>query len=196
MLAAGAGRKAEDGDEAVSLVARNLRVPAGTNAEALLGRERMMVYRISLGAALLGAKRFDEAERELRATIAQNQDWKANHDLIWCTYHLLFQALDAQGKSEAAFAAGKQGLDAALKEPEEGFGSDVMRAAAARDYAAGAAKWPGSSQQDREAASQCLDRYCRETGNHFDVMAAALFESMPDASELRAIRKLLQARQP
>jgi hypothetical protein len=186
MLAAGSG-----GEEAVALANRNLEVRPGKQGEAALGRERRLVYQIALGTALIGARRFAEAEREIHDTLAQNRDWDINHDLLWCTYHLLVKALEAEGERKAAFGAGEQGLKAALAEPEEGFGSDVMRAVAARDYASGVARWPGSSDADRAEARRALDRYCSKTGNRFEVLAATLFESMPEAREIQATRKLL-----
>jgi hypothetical protein len=101
MLAAGGG-----GEEAVALASRNLEVRPGPQGEATLGRERKLVYRIALGAALIGAGRFGEAEREIHAALVQNQDWDINHDLLWCTYHLLVKAMEAEGEREAAFGAG------------------------------------------------------------------------------------------
>jgi hypothetical protein len=186
MLAAG-----PEAGEAVVLASRNLRLQAAADAKSPRGRERELVYRMALGAALIGAKRFGDAEKEIRDTLAQNKDWSANHDLMWCMYHLLAKALDAEARRQDAVEASSLALKMALFAPEEGFGNDVMRAVAARDYAYAVAHWSGSSQQDRDASRQALDRYYREKGNRFDVLAVALFESMPAAREIQAIRKLL-----
>src|SRR5262249_39423473 len=61
--------------EAVALAGQNLRLAPGADGNTLKGRERTMVYRATLGAALLGAGRFDDAIREMRDTLLRNADW-------------------------------------------------------------------------------------------------------------------------
>ncbi|HUE04240.1 MAG TPA: hypothetical protein VMR62_32115 [Bryobacteraceae bacterium] len=73
-----------------------------------------MVYQIALGAALLGAKQFGAAERQLRDTIAQNQDWRANHDLLWSAYHLLVKTLEGEEKTQEAVTASRLGAHLGL----------------------------------------------------------------------------------
>jgi tetratricopeptide (TPR) repeat protein len=73
-LALAAGPPNES-SEAVSLAGKNLRLTAGAEASLDKGRERVLVNRITLGAALLGGRRFADAVRELRETLESNRDW-------------------------------------------------------------------------------------------------------------------------
>ncbi len=186
MLAAGPGA-----EEAIALAGKNLILRAGADAKSQRGRERGLVYQMAMSAALIGARRFGEAERQIRDVLAQNADWRPNHDLLWCVYHLLLKALLAQDKRQEAVAAGAQGLKMAVFQPQEGFCYEVLRAVAARDYAFAVAHFPGSSDADRAGARQALDQYCSKGGNRFPVLAPALFERMPEAAEIQALRKLL-----
>ncbi len=79
-LALAAGPPNES-SEAVALAGKNLRLTAGAEARLNKGRERTMVNQITLGAALLGARRFRDAVRELREALESNRDWNANFDL-------------------------------------------------------------------------------------------------------------------
>jgi hypothetical protein len=178
--------------EALTLAGKNLLLQGDADAKSQRGRERTLVYQMAVSAALIGAKRYGDAEKQIRDILARNEDWKANHDLLWCMYHLLTKSLYGQDKRQEAVAASAEALKMALFQPEEGFGSQVMRAVAARDYAFTVAHWPGSSDADRAAAGRALDQYCSAAGNRFPVLAAALFESMPEPGEIGAIRKLLE----
>ena len=83
---------------AMALAEKNLHVPPGADAKLFKGRERTIVHQITMGAALLGTKRFLDAEKELRDTLASNRDWHPNDDLRWSALHLLSAALTAQRK--------------------------------------------------------------------------------------------------
>ncbi len=82
--------------------------PPGPDAKLFKGRERTIVHQITMGAALLGGKRFPEAKAELRKTIASNRDRNPNDDLRWSTLHLLSVALSAQRKFGEAVTASEQ----------------------------------------------------------------------------------------
>ncbi|HKE27413.1 MAG TPA: serine/threonine-protein kinase [Bryobacteraceae bacterium] len=187
MLAAG-----NRGEEAVVLARMNLRLPVGADARTNRGRERALVYRIALGAALIGAKQFNAAERHLRETLSQNEDWHVNHDLLWSTYHLLTKALEAQKKRHNALSASKTGLKMAVFSPEQGLSSQVMRAIAARDYAFAVAHWSASSDADHTAALRALDQYCSAPDHRYGILAVTLLETMPAPDEIGAIRKMLE----
>ena len=73
-LALAAGPPNES-SEAVSLAQKNLHLTAGAEASLDKGRVRILVNRITLGAALLGDRRFADAVRELRETLESNRDW-------------------------------------------------------------------------------------------------------------------------
>jgi hypothetical protein len=180
------------GEEAVAVASTNMRLPIGADARTNRGRERALVYRIALGAALIGAKRFNTAEQHLRETLSQNEDWKVNHDLLWCTYHLLTKTLEAQEKRHEAVSASETGLKMAVYAPEQGLSSQVMRAIAARDYGFAVAHWPGSSDSDRVAARRALDQYCSGPDYRYGILAVTLLETMPARDEIGAIRKMLE----
>ena len=65
--------KAGASAEAIALASENLRLPRGPDAGLNKGRERAMVYRVTFGAALLDAGRFDDAVREMRDTPSPQQ---------------------------------------------------------------------------------------------------------------------------
>src|SRR5262249_51909747 len=146
-LALSAG-SAQEAEEAVALAGKNLRLPAVADAKLSKGRERTMVNRITLGQALLGARRYADAAREVRETLESNRDWNANYDLRWSALHLLARALEAQGNFEEAAAAARDALKFGVA---QGNGSSyfmqVVRGVAARDYAAAAAQWKGAPAQ-------------------------------------------------
>jgi hypothetical protein len=151
------------------------------------------VYQIALGAALVGAKQFGAAERELRDTLVQNEGWQVNHDLLWCVYHLLAKALEAEEKPEEAVSASKLALTSALFESEEGLSYQVMRSIAARDYASAVVHWSGSTDADRSAARRALNEHCSGPDSRFGVLAATLLEWMPQPDEINQIRRLLDS---
>jgi hypothetical protein len=186
MLAAGTGA-----EEAIALAAKNLRLPAGADAKAKRGRERAIVYQIALGASLIGAGKYDAAERQLHETLARNEDWAVNHDLLWSIYHLLAKVLEAEERRVEAVPMSKLALARALDESEEGLCNEIMRAIAARDYAFAVAHWPDATDGDRSAAHRALDEGCSRPGNGFGILAGTLLERMPSGDEIRDIRNLL-----
>jgi hypothetical protein len=180
------------GAEAVKLAERNTRLRQGADGTLHKGRERTFVYQITLGAALPGAQRFSEAERELRETLKRNVDWSPNDDLRWSALHALTQALRAQGKFEEEIAASKEARRFAdLCPPEPAIYVRVLRAVAAWDYASAVAHWAGSTADQRLAAKQALDASMARLGHSDAVFTGALLESPPLPSEVAAVRSLL-----
>ncbi len=187
MLAAG-----NRGEEAIGLAAKNLALPLGADAKTMRGRERAVVYRIAMGAALIGAKQFDAAERKMRDTLAENDGLEVNHDLLWCIYHLMTEALEGQNRRREAATTGDKALQMAVASPEEGMSNQVMRAVAARDYARAVANWTGAHEADRAAARRALDQFCGGPHYRYGILAVTLFETMPPPDEIAAIRRLLK----
>jgi tetratricopeptide (TPR) repeat protein len=194
-LALAAGPPNES-SEAVSLAGRNLHLTAGAEASLDKGRERILVNRITLGAALLGGRRFADAERELRETLASNRDWKANPDLWWSALHLLARALEAQGKFEDAVSTAKEATKFAdMEDTGGGFATRMLRALAARDYASAVAGWTGSSPEQRRDALRLIEMHGSRSGPPGGVLLGPLIEWFPAAEEVAAIRdRLRQAR--
>ena len=190
-LALAAGT-ANESAEALTLAEKNLRVSVGADARLNKGRERNMVNQITLGGALLGARRFPDAARELRQTLESNQDWNANSDLRWSALHLAARALESQGKFEEAAAAAKESMKFADLEQTEGdFSRQVIRALAARDYASAVSRSKGSSPEQRAEALRALEKYCSQPNRAGGVIAGALIEWFPTADDVRSIRERL-----
>jgi tetratricopeptide (TPR) repeat protein len=190
-LALAAGT-ANESAEALTLAEKNLRVSVGADARLNKGRERNMVNQITLGGALLGARRFPDAARELRQTLESNQDWNANSDLRWSALHLAARALESQGKFEEAAAAAKESMQFADLEQTEGdFSRQVIRALAARDYASAVSRSKGSSPEQRAEALRALEKYCSQPNRAGGVIAGALIEWFPTADDVRSIRERL-----
>jgi len=156
------------------------------------GRERNMVNQITLGGALIGARRFPDAARELRQTLESNQDWNANFDLRWSALHLAARAFESQGKFEEAAAAAKESMKFADLEQTEGdFSRQVIRALAARDYASAVSRSKGSSPEQRAEALRVLEKYCSQPNRAGGVIAGALIEWFPAADDVASIRDRL-----
>jgi tRNA A-37 threonylcarbamoyl transferase component Bud32/tetratricopeptide (TPR) repeat protein len=183
---------AGNGNEAVELAETNLALPPAKDATLQKGRERTMVYQINLGAALVGAKHFADAERELRQTLARNRDWNANLDLQWSAMHLLAAALEAQGRYEEAVtvAASAEKL-ANQAAPGTEFWARVIRAIAARDYATAVSLSKGSSPEQCAAARRSLDDALSGVDKRYGVLAGALLEYPPQAEEQFSLEKAL-----
>jgi serine/threonine protein kinase len=178
--------------EAVSLAERNLHLSAGAESRLNKGRERAMVNRITLGATLLGARRFAEAENELRETLEENRDWNANYDLRWSALHLLSRAQEAQSKFEEAVVSAKDGMKFARGIGlSDAFSGRVILAVAARDYASAVALWNGSGAEQRAGARSQLDLHCSGPYEPGGVFTGALIESLPRPEEVAAIRARL-----
>jgi tetratricopeptide (TPR) repeat protein len=190
-LALAAGTPNES-SEAVFLATKNLRLTAGAEASLAKGRERILVNRITLGATLLGDRRFADAARELRQTLESNQDWNANYDLRWSALHLVARAFESQGKFEEAAAAAKESMKFAdLEETEGGFSRQVIRALAARDYASAVSRSKGSSLKERSEALRALETCCSQPNRAGGVIAGALIEWFPTADDVASIRDRL-----
>jgi len=188
--------QAGNGSEAVELAEKNFALPAVKDATLHKGRERTMVYQITLGAALIGAKRFADAERELRQTLARNRDWNANLDLEWSAMHLLTADLEAQSRYEEAVAEAREAEKTAVQGTfGNTFSARVLRAIAARDYASAVARWKGSSREQCAAARRMLDDSLAGLDRGHGVLVGALLEAPPQPEEQASIEKALDRRQ-
>jgi tetratricopeptide (TPR) repeat protein len=184
--------RAGGGSEAVQLAAKNLALPAVRDAALPKGRERTMVYHITMGAALLGAKRFADAERELRQTLAHNRDWNANLDLEWSAMHLLTAVLEGQARYEEAVAVARKACklaDQAVHGQE--FYARVLRAIAARDYASAVAAWKGSSPEQCVTARRSLTDSVAGLDRGHGVLVGALLEYPPEPGDQASIEHAL-----
>ncbi len=177
--------------EAVALAEQNLRLSPGADANTHRGRERGMVYRVTLGAALLDAGRLDDAIREIRDTLRQNSDWNANYDLRWSALHIQVRALEAQGKFDQALAPARDARRFATGEARAGYSSDVWLAISARDFAVAVARAKTATHADRTAALAAL-----AAGDPLEpgyaTLTGALLEAPPPASELAELRQQLR----
>ncbi len=185
---------AGNGAEAVALAEKNLALPPAKDARLDKGRERTLVYHIDFGAALLGAKRLGDAEREMRQTLARNRDWDANTDLQWSALHILTEALNGQGKFQEAISSARDAQKLFNRIPGDAFYARVMRAIAARDYASAVASWQGSSAEQCAAARQALDGALAGLDRRHAVLAGALLEFPPGAEEQASLDKALSRR--
>jgi tetratricopeptide (TPR) repeat protein len=194
-LALAAGPPNES-SEAVSLAQKNLHLTAGAEASLDKGRVRILVNRITLGAALLGDRRFADAVRELRETLESNRDWKPNPDLWWSALHLLARAFAAQGRFEDAISTAKEATKfASVEDTGGGFSTRVMRALAARDYASAVAGWTGSSPEQRRDALRLIEMHGSRSDRPGGVLVGPLIDWFPAAEEVAPIRdRLRQAR--
>ena len=184
--------RAGGGSEAVQLAEKNLALPAVKDAALPKGRERTMVYHITMGAALLGAKRFADAEGELRQTLAHNRDWNANLDLEWSAMHLLTAVLEAQARYEEAVAVARKACklaDQAVHGQE--FYARVLRAIAARDYASAVAAWKGSSPEQCATARRSLTDSVAGLDRGHGVLVGALLEYPPEPGEQASLEHAL-----
>jgi hypothetical protein len=151
-----------------------------------------MVYQITMGAALLGAKRFADAERELRQTLAHNRDWNANLDLEWSAMHLLTAVLEAQARDEEAVAVARKACklaDQAVQGQE--LYARVLRAIAARDYASAVAAWKGSSPEQCATARRSLADSVVGLDRGHGVLVGALLEYPPEPGEQASLEHAL-----
>ena len=180
--------------EAVALAEKNLQIAPGADARLAKGRERAMVNQITLGAALLGARQFADAERQLRRTLDANRDWNANYDLESSALHLLTRALQAQGKFEAALSAAGDAVKYSRQSEGAGFSGHVIEAVAARDYASAVAHWHGSTREQFAEALHGLDLHCSGPDTPGGVIAGALIEWLPDPREVASTRSALELR--
>jgi serine/threonine protein kinase len=177
--------------EAVALADRNLRLPSGADGNLQKGRERRMVYRVTLGATLLEAGHLDDAVREMRDTLRQNSDWNANYDLRWSALHILARALEAQGKFDQALTAARDARRFVVEQGGAGYRFQVCLAISARDFAAAAARAKTATPADRAAALAAVAE-----GGHLDpryaTLTGALLEAPPPASEMDELRQRLR----
>ena len=182
------------GAEAVALAEQSVRSLIGADGQIFKGRERRMVHRITLGGALVGAKRFGDAERELRDTLVSNRDWTPNEDLRWSAQHLLTQALAAQGKFEEALRMATEARQLIDTQTNSGFSAAVLKAIAAADYAAVLARYPGSTAAERDKAQKALEARTKGLDSRYATLTGALLEAPPAAAEVAALQALLQRR--
>ena len=177
--------------EAVALAGKNLRLSQGADAKLFKGHERAMVNQITLGAALLGARRFDDAARELNDTVRQNRrEWNVNFDLAWSAMHLRSRTLEAQGKYEEEVNSAREAMGSTGVPSQQGMNVSVVRAVAARDFAFAAAHWKSAGPDVRAEALQALHA-CDGLDERYAVLAGALIECPPKASEVASLRGLL-----
>jgi hypothetical protein len=179
-----------NGTEAVELAEKDTALPEVKDSALAKGRERTLVYEVTLGAALLGAKRYVDAERELRETLARNRDWNANWDLVWSTMHLLTEALEAQAKYAEEVAIAR---DARKLVDQSALGTEfyihVMRAIAARDYASAMTHWNGATPDQCSAAIRAIGDALSGVDRRHGVLVGALLEFPPQAEEEAALEK-------
>jgi tetratricopeptide (TPR) repeat protein len=187
--------KAGASDEAIALASENLRLPRGPDAGLNKGREREMVYRVTFGAALLDAGRFDDAVREMRDTLRRNSDWNANYDLRWSALHVLVRALEAQGKFDEAVVPAREAWRFLKEQGLAGYSGRVSAAIAARDLASAVARARDAGPAERAAALEALTA-CDNLDSRYAVLTGALLETPPPPSELLALRKLLARHNP
>jgi tetratricopeptide (TPR) repeat protein len=188
-LAAGSPRETS---EALTLAAKNLRLTAGAEASLDKGRERILVNRITMGAALLGARRFADAEQELRETLESNRDWKPNPDLSRSALHLLTRALEAQGKFEDAVSTAKEATRFSRAEDIGGFAMQMSRALAALDYGSAVAGWTGANAEQRRDALRLIEMHCSGPDQPGGVIVGPLIEWFPAARDVAPIRDRLR----
>ncbi len=177
--------------EAIALARRNVQLAAGADARLHRGRERLAVHRTVLGAALVGAGQYGDAERELHSMLDQNRDWDMNADLLWSALHELALAYEAQGDFSQALAAARQGVDASDREALTSLSGHILRALAARDFASRAAHSPAATAADRDRAGQLLDQRCTGLDPRHGTLVGALIAAPPGPGEIAALRKLL-----
>src|SRR5262249_43682142 len=142
--------------EAIALASQNLRLPPGADGDTSKGRTRTMVYRITLGATLLGAGRFDDAIREMRDTLRPNADCSANYDLRWSVLQAIARPLEAQGKFDDALAPAREARKSTKEQGFVGCSGRTLLALAARDFAAAVAHAKTATSADRAAALEAL----------------------------------------
>jgi tetratricopeptide (TPR) repeat protein len=176
--------------EAIALAEKNLHLRDGADASLQKGRERAMVYRVTLGAALLDGGRFEDALREMRGTLRQNGDWNANYDLRWSALHVMVRALEAQGRFDDALAPAREERKFAKGIGSIGYNLRIVDALAARDFAAAVAGAKTATPADRKAAREALT-LCDNLDQRYAVFTGALLETPPTASEVVKLRKLL-----
>jgi serine/threonine protein kinase len=177
--------------EAVALAQKNLRLSKGADAKSVRGHERFIVNRVTLGAALLGARRFDDAMRELNDTLDQNRrEWNANFDLVWSALHLRTRTLEAQGKYLEEVNSAREATLATGIPSQTGMNLRVLRAVAARDFAFAVAHWKSAGPDVRAEALQALHA-CEGLDERYAVFAGALIESPPKAAEVASLRGML-----
>ena len=177
--------------EAVALAEKNLHLAQGPDAKLVKGHERSMVNRLTFGAALLGARRFGEAAREMNNTLQENRrEWNVNVDLIWSALHLLTRTLEAQGKYEDAANAARDEMKSAGAPAAKEFNVRITRAIAARDFASAVSHWQAADPAARAEAIEAL-KASEGLDDRYAVLAGALIESPPPASEIASIRARL-----
>jgi predicted Zn-dependent protease len=177
----------------VTLAGKNLRLAKGADAKLNKGHERSMVNQITLGAALSGDRRFDDAARELNDTIQQNRrEWNANFDLVWSALHLLARTLEAQGKYEEEVNTAREAMKFTGEPTAKEVHLRVLRAIAARDFASAMAHWKNAGPDARAEALQALHA-SDGLDERYAVLVGALIESPPKAAEVASIRGMLSA---
>jgi hypothetical protein len=154
-----------------------------------------------MGAALLGAKRFAGAAKELRETLTSNRDWNPNDDLRWSALHLLSAALSAQGKFGDAVAISQEARKFVVQGGQRGVSIRVQQALSAWDYASSVGHWEGATAEQRVEALRELDQRTAGLYPRYAVLAGALLEAPPGpardrASEKDARHKSLRGRPP
>jgi serine/threonine protein kinase/tetratricopeptide (TPR) repeat protein len=177
--------------EAVALAEQNLHLPPGADAKLPKGRERAMVYHVTLGAALLDAGRLDDAVREMRDTLQQNGDWNANYDLRWSVLHILVRALEAQGKFDQALASARDARRFAREQGVGGYSFKVGLAISARDFATAVARAKTPTAADRTEALAALAAD-DPLDPHRATLVGALLEAPPPTFEMAALRQQLR----
>ena len=178
-------------EEAVALARQNMALVDGADAALARGHERWMVHHIVFGAALEGAGRYADGERELRRVLDASRGWNPNADLSWAAFHELAMAHAAIRDFAQSLADARQEWAAAERTSSTLLGGRVARAIAARDEAAAASRWTGATPGDRSQALERLNAWCANLDPPRGTLVGPLIGAPPDPAEIAALRKQL-----
>ncbi len=177
------------GAEAVAMAEQLLASPPGADGNLFKGRERRMVYGISLGGALVHSKRFAAATQRLRDVLAGNRDWNPNLDLRWSAMHLLTLSLEAEGESEEALRVAREAWQLIDPEKDNSYSAGVRKAIAAADYARTLVRRPAALAAEREVALRALKARTSKLPSRCPTFSGALLEAPPTEAEVARLEQ-------
>jgi eukaryotic-like serine/threonine-protein kinase len=181
--------KHDAGAEAVAMAEQLLASPPGADAKLFKGRERRMVYGISLGGALVFSKRFAAATQRLRDVLDGNRDWSPNVDLRWSAMHLLILSLEAEGEFEEALRIAREAWHLIDPEKDNSYSAGVRKAIAAADYARTLARRPAAWAAERDVALRALQTRTRGLPSRCPTFTGALLEAPPTEAEVARLQQ-------
>lgn len=179
------------GAEAVAMAEQLLASPPGADSQLFKGRERRMVYGISLGGALVFSKQFAAATRQLRDVLKANRDWNPNLDLRWSAMHLLILALEAEGEHEEALRVAIEAWQLIDPENDSSYSAAVRKAIAAADYARTLARRPAAWAAERDAALRALESRTNGLPSRCPTFTGALLEGPPSEADIATLQRAL-----